>query len=183
MMSATRVMLPLALLVGIFMFLRGHNHPGGGFVAGLVITIALIMQYMVSGYQWAADRITIDYHGWIGTGFLIAAATGIAAMVMDYPFLTNAHEKFRIPGLGYLELSSALAFDAGVLLTVVGAVMLTLANLSRLGRRAEQAAQRAAANQRDVAVQTADGEHRGQSSGHDGQPATKTRRSDTSTGG
>lgn len=142
MMSATRVMLPLALLVGTFMFLRGHNHPGGGFVAGLVITIALIMQYMVNGYQWAADRITIDYHGWIGTGLLIAAATGVTAMVMDYPFLTNAHEKFEIPWLGKLELSSALAFDAGVLLTVVGAVMLTLANLSRLGRRAEQAAQR-----------------------------------------
>ncbi len=142
--SFTRALLPLALLVGVYMFLRGHNQPGGGFVAGLVVTIALIVQYMVSGYQWAAERISIDYHSWIGWGILLAAGTGVASMILGYPFLTNAHEHFDLPYLGSLDISSALVFDLGVLMTVVGAVMLALANLSRLGRRAERAAQKAA---------------------------------------
>lgn len=136
MVVATRVMLPLALMVGAYIFLRGHNMPGGGFIAGLVVAIALIMQYMASGFSWAALRMRVDYHAMIGAGVLIAAATGIAAMVMGYPFLTSAFDYFKLPLVGEVELASALLFDAGVFLTVVGAVMLALANLSRMGRRA-----------------------------------------------
>ncbi|HRP75194.1 MAG TPA: monovalent cation/H+ antiporter subunit A [Rhodocyclaceae bacterium] len=136
MVVATRVMLPLALMVGVYIFLRGHNMPGGGFIAGLVVAIALIMQYMASGFAWAALRMRIDYHAMIGAGVLIAAATGIAAMVMGYPFLTSAFDYFHLPLIGEFELASALPFDAGVFLTVVGAVMLALAKLSRMGRRA-----------------------------------------------
>jgi len=144
MMIPTRALLPMALLVGVYLYLRGHNAPGGGFVAGLVVTIALIMQYMVSGYQWANERVRIDAHAWIASGLLLAAGTGVAAMVMGAPFLTTAHGHFHLPILGDLELSSAMAFDAGVLLSVVGAMMLTLSNLARLGRRAEKAAREAA---------------------------------------
>ena len=53
---ATRVLLPLVLLVAFYIFLRGHNLPGGGFIAGLIVAIALIMQYMASGYAWADAR-------------------------------------------------------------------------------------------------------------------------------
>jgi multicomponent K+:H+ antiporter subunit A len=120
----------------VYIFLRGHNMPGGGFIAGLVVAIALIMQYMASGFAWAALRMRVDYHAMIGAGVLIAAATGIAAMVMGYPFLTSAFDYFHLPLIGEFELASALPFDAGVFLTVVGAVMLALANLSRMGRRA-----------------------------------------------
>ncbi len=136
MVVATRVMLPLALMVGVYIFLRGHNQPGGGFIAGLVVAIALIMQYMASGFGWAAQRMWVGYHAMIGSGVLIAAATGIAAMVMGYPFLTSAFDYFRLPVVGEFELTSAMPFDVGVFLTVVGAVMLALANLSKLGRRA-----------------------------------------------
>ncbi len=130
---ATRVMLPLALMVGAFIFLRGHNVPGGGFIAGLVVAIALIMQYMASGYSWAAQRMKVDYHALIGIGVLIAAATGIVSWLADYPFLTSAFDHFHLPIIGEFELASAMAFDTGVFLTVVGAVMLALANLSRIG--------------------------------------------------
>lgn len=143
MMIPTRVLLPMALLVCAYMFLRGHNEPGGGFVAGLIATIALIMQYMVSGYQWADERIRIDAHAWIASGLLLAAGTGVASVVMGAPFLTSSHGHFHLPLLGDLELSSAMAFDAGVFLAVVGAMMLTLSNLARLGRRAEKAGRNA----------------------------------------
>jgi len=139
MVIATRVMLPFALMVGAFIFLRGHNMPGGGFIAALVVAIALVMQYMASGYQWAQSQMRVGYHGLIGAGVLLAGATGISSMVMDYPFLTSAFGHFHLPIVGEFELASAMAFDLGVFLTVVGAVMLALANLSKLGRRASHA--------------------------------------------
>jgi multicomponent K+:H+ antiporter subunit A len=154
----TRVLLPMALLVGAYIFLRGHNEPGGGFVAGLVATIAMVIQYMVSGYSWADERIRIDAHTWIALGLLLAAATGIGSMVMGYPFLTNAHGYFHLPLVGDLGLSSALLFDAGVFLSVVGAVMLTLANLARLGRRAEKAAQRSSGSPKPTGNGSSPGE-------------------------
>jgi len=120
--------------VGAYIFLRGHNQPGGGFIAALVVSIALIMQYMASGFGWAAQRVKVNYHAMIGLGVLVAAATGIGAMVLDQPFLTSTFGHFHLPLVGEFELASAMAFDTGVFLTVVGAVMLMLANLSRMGR-------------------------------------------------
>jgi multicomponent K+:H+ antiporter subunit A len=137
---ATRVMLPLALLVGIYILLRGHNEPGGGFIAGLVVSIALIVQYMASGFAWAQRRMRYDYHAFIALGVLIAALTGVGAWLADRPLLTSDFGYFHLPLLGEIELATAMAFDLGVFLTVVGSVMLALANLSRVGRRAEHLA-------------------------------------------
>ncbi|MDF2094767.1 monovalent cation/H+ antiporter subunit A [Aquibaculum arenosum] len=134
---ASRALLPFALLVGIFIFLRGHNEPGGGFIAGLVVSIALIIQYMASGFQWAHARVRVDYHAVIGLGVLVAGLTGVAAWIAERPFLTSDFTYVSLPVVGTFEVATAMAFDVGVFLTVVGAVMLALANLSRIGRLAE----------------------------------------------
>jgi multicomponent K+:H+ antiporter subunit A len=134
---ATRVLLPIALTVGIYIFLRGHNEPGGGFIAGLVIAIALIMQYIASGYAWAAQRARFDAQAMIGGGVALAGLTGVAAWYFDRPFLTSAHGYVHLPLLGEIELASAMAFDLGVTLTVVGAVLLSLRQISRVEQRAE----------------------------------------------
>ena len=123
--------------MGVFILLRGHNMPGGGFIAGLVIGIALIMQYMASGFTWADRQLPVDYHALIGWGVLVAGLTGIGAWFGGVPFLTSNYGYFHIPLIGEVELATAMAFDLGVFLTVVGVVMLTLANLSRVGRKAE----------------------------------------------
>lgn len=138
MVVVTRVMLPMAILVGMFIFFRGHNLPGGGFIAALIVSVALIMQYMASGFGWAANQVGIKYHGLIGGGVLVAAATGIGAMVGDRPFLTSWHDHWHPPkfmgiDFGDIEAASAMAFDLGVFLTVIGAVMLALAQFSKLG--------------------------------------------------
>jgi multicomponent K+:H+ antiporter subunit A len=133
---AARVALPIALVVGLFIFLRGHSEPGGGFIAGLVVAIALVMQYMASGFAWAHMRQRIDYHAMIAIGVLTAAATGIGAWFNGLPFLTSAYGYVTIPPLSEFELATAIAFDVGVFLTVVGSVMLALASLSRIARRA-----------------------------------------------
>jgi multicomponent K+:H+ antiporter subunit A len=135
MVVATRVMMPISLMVAVYIFLRGHNEPGGGFIAGLVVSIALLMQYMASGFAWAQERVRYPYHSLIGIGVVIAGLTGIGAWFAGYPFLTSWYGYFHYPPIEEFELASAIAFDLGVFLTVVGAVMLTLYSLSRLARR------------------------------------------------
>ena len=129
-----RVMLPLALVVAAYVFVRGHNAPGGGFVAGLIVAISLIMQYIAGGAAWATQRVRFDPHVLIGAGILVAAGTGIAAWVFGLPFLTSAFGHVALPLVGDVEFASAMAFDAGVFLVVVGAVTLMLATLGRIGR-------------------------------------------------
>ncbi|MDO6587732.1 monovalent cation/H+ antiporter subunit A [Salipiger sp. 1_MG-2023] len=134
MVVVTRMMMPIATLVGIYIFLRGHNMPGGGFVAGLVISIALLMQYMASGFGWSMQRKTIEYHAMIGFGVVIAGLTGMGALLFGQPFLTSAFGYFQIWPFEEFELATAMLFDLGVFLTVLGAVMLMLYSLSRLAR-------------------------------------------------
>ncbi|MFN4297814.1 MAG: monovalent cation/H+ antiporter subunit A [Brevundimonas sp.] len=134
---ATRLLLPLALMAGLYIFLRGHNEPGGGFIAGLVFSIALLMQFMASGWGWADARLRADNHNLISWGVLIAGLTGVGSMLFGAPFLTSAFDYFTLPVVGEFELATAMLFDIGVALTVVGAVMLALAQLSRVGQRAE----------------------------------------------
>ena len=139
MVIATRVMLPLSLMVGVYIFLRGHNEPGGGFIAGLVVSVALVMQYMASGFGWTQNRMKVRYHGMIGLGVIAAAITGASAWVAGLPFLTSGFVHVHLPIVGEFELASAMGFDLGVFLTVVGAVMLALAKLSQVERMAEHA--------------------------------------------
>lgn len=136
MVVAARLMLPIALMVGVYIFLRGHNLPGGGFIAGLVVSIALVMQYIASGFAWTQARQRIDYHAVIGAGVLVAGACGIGAWFSGTPFLTSAFAYVNLPPLEQFELATAMIFDTGVFLCVVGAVMLALSSLSRLAIRA-----------------------------------------------
>ncbi|PZO04563.1 MAG: monovalent cation/H+ antiporter subunit A [Hyphomicrobiales bacterium] len=135
---ATRALLPLALTVGVYILLRGHNLPGGGFIAGLVVAMALIMQYMASGYVWANARARIDSQAMIGAGIVIAGLTGIGSWVFGRPFLTSSFGYFSLPLVGQFELATAMAFDLGVFLAVVGAVLLSLSQISRVQQRAER---------------------------------------------
>ena len=129
----------LMLLFSIFVLLRGHNEPGGGFVAGLVVAIALIMQYIASGYGWAAARMRVDAQSYIGAGVAIAGLTGVAAFLFGRPFLTSTFGYLTWPVVGKFEVASAMAFDLGVFLTVVGVMVLSLAQLSRVSRRIDPA--------------------------------------------
>ena len=136
MVVATRAMMPIAIVVGVYFFLRGHNDPGGGFVAGLIISIALLMQYMASGYGWTQSRQRIAYHAMIGWGVVIAGLTGAGSWFFGKPFLTSDFGYFKLPLIEEFELATALLFDLGVFLTVLGAVMLMLFSLSSIARNA-----------------------------------------------
>jgi multicomponent K+:H+ antiporter subunit A len=128
-------LLPLALLVSVYLFFRGHNLPGGGFVAGLVTAVALIMQYIAHGVDWVKPRLNLQFSALVASGILIAWLTGAFSWLFGKPFLTSWFDYFDIPLLGQIELASAIAFDLGVYLTVVGSTLLILANLGKLTTR------------------------------------------------
>jgi multicomponent K+:H+ antiporter subunit A len=130
-----RLILPLGLMVGVFVFLRGHNMPGGGFIAGLILGIAFLMQYMASGYGWTAARRRIDHHALIGSGVIVAGLTGVGSWAFGRPFLTSNFAYVNLPPLETFEVATAAIFDLGVFLTVLGAVMLALDSVSRLAVR------------------------------------------------
>ncbi len=135
MVVATRMMMPVALMVATYIFLRGHNLPGGGFIAGLIAATAMVMQYMASGFSWAAERQRFPYAALIGSGVLVAAATGMGSWLAGKPFLTSAYGYFHYPPLEKFELATAALFDLGVFLAVVGAVLLALESLARFAWR------------------------------------------------
>jgi multicomponent K+:H+ antiporter subunit A len=133
---ATRLLLPLVLLVGIYIFLRGHNQPGGGFIAALVFSIAILLQYLASGFDWTDERRRIGEHRLIAAGVLIATATGLGSLAFGAPLLTSSFGHFHLPLIGEFELATAMLFDTGVACVVVGAVTMALAQLSHVAQRA-----------------------------------------------
>lgn len=125
--------LPIALVVSLYIFLRGHNLPGGGFIAGLITALSLIIQYMALGQDHAEQLLKAKsgrlYEIWIGTGLVIAGLTGLGAWFWGRPFLTSAHFYVSPPILGEMHLATAALFDVGVYITVVGATMLLISVL------------------------------------------------------
>src|SRR3546814_6870114 len=93
---------------------------------------------MASGCGWAERRMKFDYHALIGWGVIVAGLTGAGAWLAGRPFLTSDYGYVKLPFLEEFELATAMGFDLGVFLTVVGSVMVALANLSRLARSEEQ---------------------------------------------
>ena len=125
--------LPIPLAVSLYIFLRGHNLPGGGFIAGLITSMALVIQYIALGQDQAEQLLRAKsgrlYEIWIGFGLMFAGLTGVAAWYWDRPFLTSAHIFVEPALLGKMHLASAAAFDVGVYVTVLGATMLMISVL------------------------------------------------------
>ncbi len=121
-----RLLLPFAAIVSAHMFMRGHNEPGGGFVAGLVMSVALLLQYIISGTQWVEAHLPLNPRRWIAMGWLLALATGLGALAWGYPFLTSHTAHMHWPLVGEMHIASAMFFDIGVFTLVVGSTLLIL---------------------------------------------------------
>ena len=130
--TIARPILPIALMVSAYIFLRGHNMPGGGFIAGLITAVALSLQYMAGSLAWAHERMLTHFRPLIGGGILLAGLTGAGAMAFSAPFLTSWFDHYQLPVIGEVELATVLLFDLGVFMTVVGATLLILANMGKL---------------------------------------------------
>ena len=127
-----QLMLPLTLTVSVFLFLRGHNAPGGGFIAGLVLAVPLLIQYVIQGAASVESRFGFDYIRCIGVGLMVAGISGAASLLFEVGFLTSGHVDLEVPLLGTLPLASAIGFDTGVYLVVFGGAMLILSMMGTI---------------------------------------------------
>ncbi len=133
-----RLLLPISFVVAAHLLLRGHNEPGGGFVAGLVVAVAFLMQYLVAGTRWVEAHARLRPPRWIGIGLLLAVLTGLGAVALGYPFLTTHTAHFVLPLIGEVHVPSATFFDLGVFAVVVGATLLILTALAHQSVRAHR---------------------------------------------
>ena len=123
-------LLPLIFIVAVYFFMRGHNLPGGGFIAGLIFSVGLIVQYMLSGTVWVELRSRLQPHRWVAAGLILSALTGIGSWFFGFPLLTSHTAHLTLPVLGEIHLPSAFLFDLGVFAAVVGTTMLILTALA-----------------------------------------------------
>jgi multicomponent K+:H+ antiporter subunit A len=135
-----RLMFPVIGVLSMYLLFRGHNLPGGGFVAGLTMSVGIILQYMAAGTRWTEDRLHIQPVRWIGIGLLLAAGTGAYAWLHGRPFLTSGAAHFSMPVIGEVHLPSAFVFDLGVYILVVGATVLILIALAHQSVRSHRPA-------------------------------------------
>lgn len=115
--TATRVLMPLLLLYGLFLLLRGHNAPGGGFSGGLVVSAAYALHSFAFGVAAARRALLFDPSRFIGVGLLLALISGLLPLVLGRAFLTSMWLDAN-NGIG-----TPLLFDVGVFLVVIGVVL------------------------------------------------------------
>lgn len=115
--TAARVLMPLLLLYGLFLLLRGHNAPGGGFAGGLVVAAAYALNTFASGPEAARRALLVDPSRLIGVGLLLALGSGLVPLLFGEAFLKA---QWLRPEMG---LGSPLVFDFGVFLVVIGVVL------------------------------------------------------------
>ena len=133
------LLFPIVGLLALYLLLRGHDLPGGGFVAGIVMAVGFILQYMAQGTVLTEARLRILPVRWMGTGLLLAAGTGLTAILLGRPFLTSYFSYLEIPLIGAIPIASALLFDIGVFALVVGATVLMLIALAHQSIRSHRA--------------------------------------------
>ena len=134
-----RLVLPIALVVATHLLMRGHNEPGGGFVSGLVIAVALITQQMVAGTVWVETRLKPYPARWVAAGLLLALTTGLGSILFGFPFLTTHTAHLQLPLLGAIHIPSAMFFDIGVFSAVVGSTLLILTSIAHQSLRSPRA--------------------------------------------
>ena len=133
--TAVRLVFHTVLVFSLYLLFAGHNQPGGGFVGGLVAGAAFVLRYIAGGRAALAAAVPIDPGVPVGGGLVLAAGTGIAAWLFGGQFLESGKLELVLPLLGDLKVTSALPFDTGVYLVVVG---LVLGVLRTLGAEAER---------------------------------------------
>ena len=126
--TGTRLLQVLLLLFSVFMLLRGHNEPGGGFVGGLLAAGAFALYMLAYDVQAARRALRVNPLTLVGMGLLVAAASGTAALFAGRPFLAGLWHAKPIPGIG--KVSTVLVFDIGVYLVVVGTALLVVFTLA-----------------------------------------------------
>jgi multicomponent K+:H+ antiporter subunit A len=141
---------PLIIMTALYLLLRGHDLPGGGFVAGVTMAAAFILQYMARGTIWVESNLRVLPIRWMGACLLAAAGVGSAALLFGRPFLTSWFSYVDIPWIGRVPAASAMLFDMGVFALVVGATVLMLIAIAHQSMRSHRAPRAPLANESNI---------------------------------
>lgn len=131
----TRLIFPTIMVLSVYFFFSGHNAPGGGFAGGLIAGLALTLRYLAGGRYELGEALPVDAGHLLGAGLTLAAGTATASLLLGAPPLSSAIVEVTLPVLGHIKLVTALFFDLGVYLVVVG---LALDVLRSLGARLDK---------------------------------------------
>ncbi|MDT5019149.1 MAG: multicomponent Na+:H+ antiporter subunit, partial [Mycobacterium sp.] len=126
---ATRMIFPLIMVLSVYFFFAGHNTPGGGFAGGLTAGLALVLRYLAGGRYELGETLPLDAGKILGAGLALSAGTAVASLLVGAPVLSSALIQFDVPVLGTVKFVTALFFDLGVYLIVVGLVLDVLRSL------------------------------------------------------
>lgn len=128
--AVTKIVVFIILTLAVYLFLSGHNNPGGGFVGGLVLASAFVLLFIVFDIETIQKAIPFDFKKVAALGAFIAVASGFGSLLFGEPFLSQAFGYFDIPIYGEIELATVTIFEAGVALAVVGVVVTIILSIS-----------------------------------------------------
>jgi len=126
----SRIVAFIILAFSVFLFFAGHNNPGGGFIGGLMTASGLILLYLSFDLKTIKKVIPFDYAKVIASGLLLAIITGFIGIIFGFPYLKQFFGYFQVPILGEIELTTALPFDLGIYLVVVGFTLLVILTIA-----------------------------------------------------
>jgi multisubunit Na+/H+ antiporter MnhB subunit len=129
--TATRVLMPLLVLFAVFLLLRGHNQPGGGFVGGLVVASSFVLYSIAFGVDAGRRALLVRPATLLGVGPLVALTSGLPAVITGQPFMTALWTEVPLGGTA-VALGTPLVFDVGVFLAVIGVVLTIVFTLSEV---------------------------------------------------
>ena len=126
---ATRLIFPLIMVLSVYFFFAGHNTPGGGFAGGLSAGLALVLRYLAGGRYELGETLPLDAGKILGAGLALSTGTAVGSMLLGAPALSSAVITLQLPLLGTVKFVTALFFDLGVYLIVLGLVLDVLRSL------------------------------------------------------
>jgi multicomponent K+:H+ antiporter subunit A len=141
---------PVIIVFALYLFLRGHDLPGGGFAAGVAMAAAFILQYLAAGTVWVEARLRVLPVRWMGLGLLAAGFTGAGSWLFGYPFLTSHSQYIELPLIGAVPAATGSLFDLGVFVLVIGATVLMLIAIAHQSVRRLRASKTAAAAEQEA---------------------------------
>lgn len=128
--TVTKISVFIIFTFAINLFFSGHHQPGGGFIGGLTFSAALVLMYLSFDIETVRKYLPIDFKVLAAIGVFIAVSTGIAGIFFGKPFLTQAFGYVELPVFGDTELASAVLFDVGVALAVIGTAVTIITSIS-----------------------------------------------------
>jgi multisubunit Na+/H+ antiporter MnhB subunit len=125
--TSIRVLYPSILVLAVYFVFSGHNRPGGGFVGGLVVGAALALRYVSGGAAAVRSTFRVPAHVILGTGLLLSASTAFVPLLLGGAILEHGDVEFHLPVFDKVKITSALSFDLGVDLVVIGLILMAFA--------------------------------------------------------